>query len=322
MSGIQKKNRLMEILYRAVRGEVLSAGRLSEEYEVSKKTILRDISVIKSFFCESTELTGKTELKYSAEKKGYYLEMENQLQNRELMAIIKILIGSRGLDKAALLEIINKLKQTSTIKDRTTMNKLIDKEIYRYKEMAHDCESVTDNIWKLTECIEERKEITLLYYKMNRELVERRIRPIAIIFSEYYFYLIAYRCGERENEKVFFRIDRIVEIVVHRKKFEMVNEENFDEGILRNQIQFMFPGENQRIRFEFTGPSVQAVLDRIPTARVVENRGATKVIEAFTYGSGIKMYLLSQGGWVKVTEPPELVTEMKEEIEKMCRHYK
>lgn len=321
MSSIQKKNRLLEILYRAMRGEILSAGELAKEYEVSKKSISRDISEIRNFFSESPELVGKSELKYSAEKKGYYLEVDNLLQNKELMVIIKILIGSRSLEKMELLEIIYKLKQTASKKDRITMNRLIDKEVYRYREVEHDCGSVQDTIWKLTNCIEEQKEITLLYYKMNRDLVERRIRPLAVIFSEYYFYLIAYRCGTEKQETVFFRVDRIVDITEHRAKFELPEGERFDEGEFKNKIHYMFPGENRRIRFEFTGPSVQAVLDRIPTAKVVEVRGEVKVIEALTYGTGIQMYLLSQGSWVKVTEPPELVAEMKEEIEKMRKQY-
>ena len=41
------------------------------------------------------------------------------------------------------------------------------------------------------------------------------------------------------------------------------------------------------------------------------------LIEAEVYGNGIKMFLLSQGSWVKVIAPDEFVKEMKDEIEKM-----
>lgn len=46
------------------------------------------------------------------------------------------------------------------------------------------------------------------------------------------------------------------------------------------------------------------------------------LIEAETYGDGIKMWLLSQGAWVKVVSPAELVDEMKTEIEKMMEKYR
>ena len=76
-----------------------------------------------------------------------------------------------------------------------------------------------------------------------------------------------------------------------------------------------------KIRFEFTGPSLQAILDRIPTAKLVDKKDGVNIIEAETYGDGIKMFLLSQGSWVKVTEPAEFVEEMTEEIKKMNKLY-
>ena len=83
----------------------------------------------------------------------------------------------------------------------------------------------------------------------------------------------------------------------------------------------MWPGPSRRIQFEFTGPSVQAILDRIPTAKIVNRQNGKSLIEADVFGTGIKMFLLSQGSWVKVTSPSEFVEEMKEEIEKMKSMY-
>lgn len=92
-------------------------------------------------------------------------------------------------------------------------------------------------------------------------------------------------------------------------------------GGLRNRSLFMQPGKLRIIRFEFTGPSVQAVLDKLPTARVIECNNGKNLIEAEVYGDGIKMWLLSQGHWVKVLEPEDFLQEMKEEIEKMAQQY-
>ena len=84
----------------------------------------------------------------------------------------------------------------------------------------------------------------------------------------------------------------------------------------------MFPGDNVRITFEFSGLSLQAVLDRLPTAKVIEQNGTKSVITAeVNYGRGIIMYLLSQGSWVKVLEPKPLVEDMLAEIEAMREKY-
>ena len=202
------------------------------------------------------------------------------------------------------------------------LEKIIRKEMYHYNEVNHDCNSVIDNLWQLTHCIYEKIEISVSYYKISRDLVKRRLLPAAIMFSDFYFYLIAYRCDEDDWKPLYYRVDRIVNIVEHRKHFEVPREHDFDEGELRNKIQFMFPGEYRKIGFEYTGMSVQAILDKIPTAKVINKTGNVTTIEAETYGTGVNMFLLSQGSKVKALYPKSFVDEMKKEIDNMCKMYK
>ena len=317
-----KKNRMFEIFFRAMRGESISIKRLADEYGVSSKSISRDLGEIKNFLSDNRELVGGAELKYAANSKSHYLEFDNFLLSKELISIIKMMIGCRALSKMEILEIIGKLKNFTSFHDRNMLEKIILKEMYHYNEVGHDCKSVIDNLWQLSRCIYERIEISISYYKISRDLVERRIMPAAIMFSEYYFYLIAYRCDENDWKPLYYRIDRIINIIEHRKHFEIPKEHNFDEGELRNKIQFMFPGEYRKIRFEYNGTSVQAILDRIPTARIIDKDGKRAIIEAETFGTGVNMFLLSQGSMVKAIYPEKFVEEMREEIKKMSNLYK
>ena len=276
-NAIQKKNRVLDIFYRAMKGENLSVAKIANEYEVSTKSISRDINDIKNFLSDNRELVGNTELQYSSSTKSYH--------------------------------------------DKGILDELLEKELYHYNEVNHDCKNVIDNIWQLTRCIHEKIEISVTYYKIDRKLVERKIKPIAIMFSDYYFYLIAYHSDKDDWKPLYYRVDRIINIVKHRSHFTIDKNHDFDEGDLRNKIQFMFTGEFRNIKFEYTGPSVQAILDKIPTAKIVEINGNTKVIEAKTFGRGINMFLLSQGKMVKVLEPQILVEEMKEELKFMIHNY-
>ena len=91
---------------------------------------------------------------------------------------------------------------------------------------------------------------------------------------------------------------------------------------MRERNQFMFPGKPITVRFSFSGLSVQAVLDRLPTSRIIEKNGDKFILEAeVNDGRGLMMYLLSQGAWVKVLSPNDFADEMKAEIEKMHRLY-
>lgn len=73
---------------------------------------------------------------------------------------------------------------------------------------------------------------------------------------------------------------------------------------MRKRIQFMYGGKLRRIQFKYTGPNIEAVLDRLPTARVVETLPeGGQVVEAEVFdGPGLEMWLRSQGKWVAMAE--------------------
>ena len=318
---MEKNDRILEIFYRGIKGEDISIRRLTDEHGVSEKSISRDISTIKTFLAENRELVGNTELRYDYSSKVYRLEFDEFLLSKELITLVKILIGSRAFSKDDLTQIIRKIKSFTTADDQKLMEKLIEKEISHYHEVHHENKQLIDDIGRLTNIIYSRQEITVTYYKVNREIVTRRLRPVSIMFSEYYFYLIAYEVDGPDYPK-YFRIDRITKITEHREQFKLDRRHEFDEGALREKIQLMFPGELRKITFEFSGPSIEAIKDKLPTAKLLKLRGNTALFEAEVYGDGIIMFLLSQKEWIKVISPQSFVEEMKNTIEKMLQNYK
>ena len=318
-----KQGRLLEIFFRSLRGEDLSVKKLAAEYGVSTKSVSRDIGDLKAFLADHRELAGNTELEYSSQEKCYRLYMDEFLTNKELFALVEVMIGARAFSKEELLTLTGKLKKFTTTEDRPKLNELIRKELYHYAEVKHDCESVQETLWKLVGCIAEKREITIEYYRMDRACKTHRIRPASVMFTDYYFYLIAFLAGEDEerDKPLYFRADRIKRIVEHRGTRNEEETPEFDEGLLRKRSLFMWPGKLRTIRFEFSGPSVQAVLDKLPTAKIIERSGGKYTLEAEVYGDGIKMWLLSQGSWVKVTAPDEFVEEMRKEIAAMSALY-
>ena len=61
-----KTDRVMELFFRAMKGESLSAQQLSYEYNVSARSITRDINSLKNFLAEHRELFENAELEYSS----------------------------------------------------------------------------------------------------------------------------------------------------------------------------------------------------------------------------------------------------------------
>ena len=156
-----KQYRVLEIFFRAMRGEDISVAELANEYGVSTKSISRSIGDLKAFLADHRELVGNTEFEYSHQDKCYRLRMDEFLTNKELFALVEVMIGARAFSKMELLALTDKLKRFTTAEDRPVLNELIRKELYHYPEVKHDCESVEDRLWQIVNCITEHKEITM-----------------------------------------------------------------------------------------------------------------------------------------------------------------
>lgn len=316
-----KQDRLLEIFFRLLRGESVSLQKLADEYAVSTKSISRDITDLKLFLSEHRSLVENAEIVYSSQEKNYHLDMDEFLKNKELLSIIEVMIGTRVFSKEDLLTLTDKLKGFTTAADRPMLNSIIKKELYHYTEIKHDCESLQDTLWKLAACITEKKEITIEYYRADRALKTHRIRPASVMFTDNFFYLIAFNTEGTPDVPLYFRVDRIKHITEHRKTFTTEDAPEFDEGLLRQRSLFMWPGKLRTIQFEFTGSAIHAVLDKLPTARIIDRNDRTYTVEAEAYGDGIKMWLLSQGRRVRVIAPQDFVEEMKKEIAAMADTY-
>lgn len=319
--AIEKQERILEIFFRSLHGETISVAELAREYGVSEKSVSRYVGQLKDFFADHRDVVGNMTLQYDFRQKGYRLCFDDFLSNTELFALAKLIIGARAFPKIKLLELIDKLVHFTTPADRPLLRQLIRREMFHYSEVRHECESVEEALWQLAGAIAEHREISVEYCRMDRSVVTHRCYPASVLFSDLYYYLIAFYTDDEEQKPVYFRIDRIRRLTVHRKRSSSAPWPVFDEGLLRKRSLLMWAGKLRTIRFEYSGRSVQAVLDRLPTARVIEKSQGRCLVEAEVYGDGIKMWLLSQGSWVKVVAPPEFVEEMRGEIEAMRSLY-
>ena len=121
------------------------------------------------------------------------------------------------------------------------------------------------------------------------------------MFSEYYFYLTAFLEDKESFENpddlfpTIYRIDRIRSFRVTEEHFAVPYKDRFQEGEFRKRVQFMYGGKLEHIKFKYTGPSIEAVLDRLPTAEIVEQDEDGWLVTAEVFGKGIDMWLRSQG---------------------------
>ena len=160
------------------------------------------------------------------------------------------------------------------------------------------------------QAVRENRVMEIQYERMKEpRLKERTIEPVGIMVSEYYFYLVAFlRNVDREKEfenandlfPTIYRIDRIRAYRVLDEKYFVPYSDRFEEGEFRKRVQFMYGGRLERVHFKYTGPSIEAVLDRLPTAQAAEPPDGGWNVKAEVFGTGIEMWLRSQGEYVEV----------------------
>lgn len=62
----------------------------------------------------------------------------------------------------------------------------------------------------------------------------------------------------------------------------------------------MYGGKLQKIKFKYYGNDVDAILDKLPTAKILAENNGVYTIAAEVFGKGIDMWLRSQGDMVEV----------------------
>lgn len=309
--------RQLTIFQRLISQQTIIKADLAQEFNVDPRAIQRDISQIKQFM---TDQKHSNQLSFSRKLGGYRLTTnQDVLSNQIILVLIKVLLASRSLNKDELNRSINGLLNLVKPNDRHAIKPLIKNEIFHYIPLQHQ-KNILDLLWQFSQFITKKQTLTIHYQRQHGEIVQRTILPEAIIFSEYYFYVISYNARYQNN--LFYRLDRIQNWQLTDKQIQRPYAQRFEEGKLRKTIQYMQPGKRITLQFEFTG-IVEAALDRFPTAKI-KTRSPEKgsvLIEAETFDKGAMMWLLSQGAMVKVLAPQNFVDLYKAEIRKMNAWY-
>lgn len=308
-----KIERVLQLYAKLTDGYVVNKAEEASNYGVNERSIQRDIDDIRNFLDADSGRTGVVNaVIYDRIEKGYRLETlyKIRLQNSEVLALCKILLDSRAFTKREMVDMLDKLITGCVPKaNQKRVRELIRNEEFHYVEPRHRTKFI-DRMWDLGQAVNESHYIEIDYYKTkDKKTVHRKLQPVAIMFSEYYFYLTAF-IEDKEVRKDFdvlndsfptiYRIDRIKKLKVLEERFQIPYSSRFEEGEFRKRIQFMYGGKLQKVKFRYSGQDIDAVLDRLPTAHILDEHDGTYIVEAEVFGRGIDMWLRSQGDLIEL----------------------
>lgn len=309
-----KIQRILAIYTRIMNGETVKKKEEAMRYHVHPRSIQRDIQDITAFLERDELNTGIiNSVIYDTKAEGYRLQYNNvyKLSPQQILAICKILLDSRAFVKEEMTEIIDKLIHSSVIKnDQPQVAKLIQNEEEHYVELQHKTRFL-DKMWDIGQAIQNQNYIEIQYKRSDNEIKTRKLKPAAIMFSEFYFYLTAF-IDDKEVCQNFdvandpfptiYRIDRIKNLKVLDDHFRVLYSNRFEEGEFRKRVQFMYGGRLQTVHFRYKGASIEAVLDRLPTAKIEKCEDGVYTVKAEVFGKGIERWIRSQGEDVEVLE--------------------
>ena len=304
-----KSARLLAIYARLLSGEGLNRVALAGEYGVAVRSIQRDIESLRCFLAEQRL---HQDVVYDRRERAYKLvnSVPRGLSNSEILAVCKILLESRSMRRDEMMPILDKLIDCCVPEEsKRAVTELIANEKHHYVEPHHG-KHILDGLWEIGQAVKHRQVMEITYERMKEpRLVSRRVQPVGIMFSEYYFYLTAFLEDRTDFENpddlfpTIYRLDRIRDFRVLNEHFSVPYRDRFEEGEFRKRVQFMYGGKLQTVKFVYTGPSIESVLDRLPTAEILEEHDGAYTVQAEVFGKGIEMWLRSQGDYVVDISP-------------------
>ena len=307
-------DRLLEIVIILLNRRTITARELADRFEVSIRTIYRDIEAINT--------AGIPVISFQGQGGGFSI-MEGYTVDRRVLSLDdmrSILTALKGLQSSLQNEEINKAieKISSLIPDDRA------EEFSRKMEML--VVEMTpwglpgkrkDNVRILHRAITESRLLEFQYRNQKGEFSERRVEPMTLLLKGQTWYLFGY-CLKREAYRIF-RLSRIrnPELLLRgftRRDASYKDYANLDappESVKTVDIRLRFDPE---VRTQ-----VEDYFDEEDIA-YLEN-GRMEVTVSFPEGDWIAAIILRYGPFVEVIEPPAVRDLIRDQAKKILEKY-
>lgn len=300
-----KIDRLIGILSILLQEERVTAPELAKKFEVSRRTINRDIEDLCKAGIPIHTLQGAG---------GGICIMEGYRMDRTLLTskdMQVILAGLRSLDSVSgshyYGQLMEKIKSGSSgfVSGRDFM--LIDLSSW-YKD------TIAPKIELIQDAIEERKHMTFRYYAPGGDKI-RTIEPYYLVFKWSSWYVWGW-CIARKDFRLF-KLNRMDALIKDAKGFAPR-----EVPVPDLSVQKIFPGKI-RVKALFSGDSKWRLVEDFGIHCFTEEEDGTLLFTAdYTDRENLLQWFLTFGDKVKVLEPVEVRDELIRIANNMIREYK
>jgi len=202
-----KINRLLEIVTMLLNRETVTAKELADRFEVSTRTIYRDIEVLSSAGVPVYTNKGNSGGISLLEDYTLNKALLSKSESEGLLLAIKTMGATSYPEADAILEKIGSIFKSNKAHD------WIEVDFEGWSSKVNE----QDRFSKIRDAIINKKVISFDYVNGNGDKSSRSAEPVKLIFNAYTWYLIAY-CLKRNSHRMF-RLSRIKNVQITNRHF-------------------------------------------------------------------------------------------------------
>lgn len=299
-----KIRRLFEIVYYLMNSRGVTARELAEKFEVSIRTIYRDIDILSysgipvyttqgmggGIFLDKTYVLNKSLL--------------TQEEQQNILSALQVLAATDETKSKNLLARLSNFFQNTT-------ESWIDVDISEWG-MDHGKETLNT----IRKAILQNSTLSFSYSNSAGVTSCRIVYPYKVVFKSRSWYVLGF-CKKQQNYR-FFKLNRMREV---RIKSEFFNKETLPPAPDWKRLEQDVPSL-MRVVLRFSAQLAYRVYDEFSYAQIVKNPDESFLVTAeLPEGDWLSGYILSFGEHVEVLEPETLRKTVLQNVKNIQKKY-
>ncbi len=309
-----KLERLLAIIMLLLNRKHINAKELAEYFEVSQRTIYRDIDAINQ--------AGIPIVSYMGAEGGFgimenYKISKNFLDEIEVNSIITALKNiNNTLSSQKISHTLEKLESMMPQKDADNDHRIKYPINIDYNSWSSN-NNYKDKLKLLNKAIDEKTIINFNYTNTKGEYVHRIVEPFSLLLKDFSWYLQGY-CRIKEGYRLF-KVKRMHKVSLSTDSFR---REAPPLEVLDYQEEWYKDKPLLNVTLKFTPNVKTRVIDCFNEEEIQFNDdGTTNVNFMFPEDNWLLELILGFGSQVEVMEPPHLRRLIKQKAVEMLNIY-
>ncbi|MBO0453862.1 helix-turn-helix transcriptional regulator [Candidatus Enterococcus murrayae] len=296
--------RLVRMIFYIVSHKQVTAKELGEYFNVSTRTIYRDITTL--------TLSGIPILSKKGAGGGISL-MDGYALNKSFLTTeeqIQVYQGLQILQAANYPDAEQALNKIGALFDQPLSDEWLEIDFSYWG--SSDEEKIT--IAELRRAITKKYVLTFEYFNSELQRSERKVDPLRLIFKSHAWYIVGY-CHDNQAFRVF-RLSRMKRIHVTVETFERMLPEGFS---LTNSA---YGADYTLFKLHFSPEMAYRLFDEFHEDQVKRcSDGSFLVTVQYPLNEWTYHRLLSFGHYMEIIEPVEAQKEVKKRAMKIAEKY-